>query len=116
MTGETVERLVNKTVANFPMQQNINTCAVAGLWLEHFCDRPDDLMEKAFKIVLAEAKYWPTVRDIREAIAMAKEQETPLVQIEYAFKKTPMPESVTEFIGRLKNDLPAMPRLNEWDD
>lgn len=68
MTTEMLDKLIDLTIANFPMSQNIDVFNVAALWTKHFGDKPDDVMETAFNMVLMDAKYWPTVKDISNAI------------------------------------------------
>lgn len=56
-------------MANFPGQQNIDIGDVGKLWMEVFGNKDDGLMETAITLVLMDAKYWPTIREIRDAIA-----------------------------------------------
>lgn len=62
-------QLVGMAAANFPGQQERALDVTARLWHQLLGDLPYKVAEMALVHVLATAKYWPTVAEIREAAA-----------------------------------------------
>jgi hypothetical protein len=62
-------RLVAWATANFPQLQERDMRPTAELWAKMLGDIPYQLAEKALMKVLATARYFPTVAEIREAAA-----------------------------------------------
>lgn len=69
MTRKEVANLIGWAAANFPAMQQRELQPTAALWEKMLSDIPYEIAEKALMIVLAKAKYFPTVAEIREAAA-----------------------------------------------
>ncbi len=69
MTRKEVQNLLALATANFPAMQDKDMRPTAVLWEKMLADMPYPLAEKALVKVLATAKYFPTVAEIREAAA-----------------------------------------------
>ncbi|AYO30828.1 hypothetical protein D2962_09570 [Biomaibacter acetigenes] len=68
MTLDEIKNLVGWAVANFPAMQERDMGPTAMLWFEMLKDVPYKVAEKALFKILATAKYFPTVAEMREAI------------------------------------------------
>lgn len=75
MTPVKLKELTKLTLANFPLIRNTDISDVLKLWTKHFGEIPDDLLQTAFHLVLARNKYWPSVKDIQDAINELKFKE-----------------------------------------
>lgn len=69
MTRDEVKKLLAWAVANFPSMQERDLRPTAELWHKILGDLPYEIAEAALIKVLATAKYFPTVAEIREAAA-----------------------------------------------
>lgn len=69
MTLKESLRLVAWATANFPQLQERDMRPTAELWAKMLEDVPYEIAEKALVKVLATAKYFPTVAELREAVA-----------------------------------------------
>lgn len=71
MTRSEIKNLLGWAIANFPHMQGkeIDMRPTAALWEKMLSDMPYELAEAALVKVLATAKYFPTVAEIREAAA-----------------------------------------------
>lgn len=69
MTLKEAIKLVAWATANFPAMQERDMRPTAELWYRMLADIPYEVAEKALMSVLAKAKYFPTVAEIREAAA-----------------------------------------------
>ncbi|MDD5501554.1 MAG: replicative helicase loader/inhibitor [Candidatus Omnitrophica bacterium] len=69
MTTEEIKILVAMTLANFPSMQEKSMKPTIRLWQEMLSDIPFDVGQAALKKVLSTAKFWPSVGEIREAVA-----------------------------------------------
>lgn len=69
MTRDEVIKLLAWAVANFPSMQERDLRPTAELWYKILGDLPYEIAEAALIKVLATAKYFPTVAEIREAAA-----------------------------------------------
>lgn len=69
MTRDEVKQLLGWALANYPSIQERNLRPTAELWHRMLSDIPYEIAEKALMSVLAKAKYFPTVAEIREAAA-----------------------------------------------
>ncbi len=70
MTKQEIGILISLTAANFPNMQERDLRPTANLWKEVLSDIPFDVAKAAIIKVLATAKFWPTVAEIREAAAV----------------------------------------------
>lgn len=66
MTRDEVKQLLGWALANYPSMQERNLRPTAELWYRMLSDIPYEIAEKALMGVLAKAKYFPTVAEIRE--------------------------------------------------
>lgn len=69
MTKQEISALIALTTANFPNMQERDMRPTANLWLEILSDIPFEVAKAAIIKVLATAKFWPAVAEIREAAA-----------------------------------------------
>lgn len=69
MTRKEIANLIGWAAANFPAMQQKELQPTAVLWEKMLGDIPYEVAEKALMSVLAKAKYFPTVAEIREAAA-----------------------------------------------
>lgn len=69
MTKDEVKKLLAWAAANFPAMQERDLRPTAELWHRMLGDLPYEVAESALLKVLATAKYFPTVAEIREAVA-----------------------------------------------
>jgi len=67
LTKKEIGQLIALAVSNFPHMQDKDLSMTARLWEEMFSDMPFALAKTALMKVLALAKFWPTVAEIREA-------------------------------------------------
>lgn len=67
MTKSEAAALLGWAVANFPNMQERDLRPTAELWYRMLADLPYEIAEKALLRVLATAKHFPTVAEIREA-------------------------------------------------
>lgn len=75
MTDEQAAYLVALAVANFPNLQEKDLRPTVELWLRMLGDLPYQVVEKALVKVLATAKFFPTVAEIREAASELMQPE-----------------------------------------
>ena len=68
MTGSKALTLVQMVSANYP-DSRIDEKKTMALWLDVFRDASDDLMETAVRMCVLSCKKFPTVADIKQAIA-----------------------------------------------
>ncbi|TEB15158.1 Loader and inhibitor of phage G40P [Pelotomaculum sp. FP] len=66
---ERAKKLVAIALANFPHLQDKDMGPTVVLWMKILSDIPYDVVQAALAKVLATAKFWPTVAEIREAAA-----------------------------------------------
>ena len=69
MTKQEIGALLALATANFPSMQEKDMRPTANLWSEMLSDIPFDIAKAALIKVLATARFWPTVAEIREAAA-----------------------------------------------
>lgn len=69
MTLKDAIKLVSWATANFPQLQERDMRPTAELWARMLSDVPYEVAEKALMKVLATARYFPTVAEMREAAA-----------------------------------------------
>jgi len=67
LTKQEIKKLLSWVLANFPSMQEKDMQPTAALWLRMLSDIPYNVAEKAVIRILATAKYFPTVAEIREA-------------------------------------------------
>jgi len=67
MTNKEISALLALATANFPHISEKDMKPTALLWKEMLSDIPFEVAKAALIKVLATAKYWPTVAEIREA-------------------------------------------------
>jgi hypothetical protein len=79
MTTEQIKELVALTLANFPNMQDKAMGPTITLWYEMLKDIPYTTAKAALFKVLAGAKYWPNVAEIREAAMSLTIGAPPLV-------------------------------------
>lgn len=77
MTANEVKKLLAWAVANFPQLQERDMRPTAELWARMLADVPYEVAEKALMKVLATAKYFPTVAEMREAVAELTSPQVP---------------------------------------
>lgn len=68
MNLQEAKTLVAMTVANWPQMQDKDMSATAKLWATMLADIPYETAKQALIKVLATARYFPTMADIREAL------------------------------------------------
>lgn len=69
MTKQQISVLIALTAANFPNMQERDMRPTANLWQELLSDIPFEVAKAAIIKILATARFWPTVAEIREAAA-----------------------------------------------
>lgn len=69
MTPKEAMTLVGIAAANFPALQDKDLGPTAELWYRMLADVPYELAERALLKVLATVKYFPTIAEVREAVA-----------------------------------------------
>jgi len=69
LTKQEIGALLALATANFPSMQEKDMRPTANLWSEMLSDIPFDIAKAALIKVLATARFWPTVAEIREAAA-----------------------------------------------
>jgi hypothetical protein len=69
MTKHEVQNLLGWAIANYPSMQEKDMRMTAALWEKMLADIPYDIAEKALIKVMATSKFFPTVAEIREAVA-----------------------------------------------
>ncbi len=79
MTPDEIGILISMTAANFPHVQEKDLGPTVLLWSEILSDIPFKVAKAAIIKVLATAKFWPTVAEIREAAASLTAGSAPLV-------------------------------------
>lgn len=67
MTNKEIASLLAMATANFPHVAEKDMSNTATLWKEMLSDIPFDVAKAAIVKVLATAKFWPTVAEIRES-------------------------------------------------
>jgi hypothetical protein len=67
MTKSEIKVLIQWATANFPNMQERDMRPTAALWEKMLADMPYEVAEKALMKVLATAKFFPTVAEIRAA-------------------------------------------------
>lgn len=67
MTHQEIKVLIQWAAANFPHIQQKEMGPTAELWYKMLADIPYDIAEKALIKVLATARFFPSIADIREA-------------------------------------------------
>jgi hypothetical protein len=67
MNRSEIKKLIGWAAANFPHLQDKDLSPTAELWFKLLPDMPYDIAEKALIKVLATAKFFPTVAEIRAA-------------------------------------------------
>ncbi|UWG96812.1 replicative helicase loader/inhibitor [Dehalobacter sp. DCM] len=67
MNKEEIGKLVAMALANFPNMQEKDMGPTMALWQQMLSDMPYDVAKAALMRVLATAKFFPTVAEIREA-------------------------------------------------
>ena len=67
MTPKEVSKLMTLAIANFPNMQEKDMDPTLVLWREMLSDMPFEVAKAALIKVLATAKFWPTIAEIREA-------------------------------------------------
>lgn len=77
MTQQEATKLVAYALANFPNMQEKDMRPTAKLWAQMLSDIPYPVAEKALVKVLATAKFFPTVAEIREAVAQLTQPSIP---------------------------------------
>lgn len=102
-----LEKIIRKTAANFPAQQNINLGEVGRLWMHYFEEKPDDVMDGAVNLVLLNSRTWPTVRDINDAVnsLTADKHYASAVfrRLEYSPKSRQMSPAVQKALAMVKS-------------
>lgn len=66
MKPDEIKTLVAMTLANFPNMQERHMSPTVALWQQMLSDIPFNVAKAALIKVLATAKFWPTVGEIRE--------------------------------------------------
>ena len=77
MNSMEVARLVALAVANYPSMQDKEMRPTAKLWQMMLSDVTYEVGEKALAKVLTVARFFPTIAEIREAIAEIEDERAP---------------------------------------
>lgn len=76
MNRKEIINLIGIATANFPNLQQKEMQPTAVLWEKALSDIPYDIAEKALIKVLSTSKFFPTIADIREAVAQITQPRT----------------------------------------
>ena len=75
MNNKEIVALLAMATANFPSYQERDMGATLSLWKDLLSDIPFNVAKAALIKVLATAKFWPTVAEIREAALFVTNQQ-----------------------------------------
>ena len=70
MTRQQIKGLITLTVSNYPNIQGKDISGTGDLWLEVFGKMDFSLFKEALLRTFDKAKFWPTIADIKEQIAI----------------------------------------------
>jgi hypothetical protein len=77
MNQQEAAKLVAFALANFPTMQERDMKPTAVLWFQMLSDIPFEVAERALMKVLATAKFFPSVAEIREAAVQITQPAIP---------------------------------------